>query len=205
MKPTPCLSVRWGLVCAALAIVLAGCAGTSGRPDERPPVGRNELTYFLLEGRFALHQAAQNAAGRLRWRHLGASDELLLSTPFGQGLAEISANAQGATMTTSDGKRYEAGDAATLTERILGYGLPLGRMADWVRGSAGDGAPGQIERDPIGRLSRRWDAGWVIEYGYDNDEADAAPSRIFATAADGTTLRLRIDDWQALPAEANAP
>lgn len=205
MKPTSCFSVGRWLACAALAIALAGCAGTAGRPDGTPSVGRNELTYFLLEGRFALHQAAQNAAGRLRWRHLGTSDELLLSTPFGQGLAEISASAQGATMTTSDGKRYEASDAATLTERILGYALPLERMADWVRGNAGDGSPGQIERDPNGRLSRRWDAGWTIEYAYEGDAADAAPSRIYATAADGTTLRLRIDDWQALPAGEPAP
>ena len=74
-----------------------------------------------------------NYSGSLRWRHDGANNELLLVSPFGQGIAEIVTSDSGARLTTSDGKVYSEANAETLTRQVLGYTLPFARLTDWVR------------------------------------------------------------------------
>lgn len=178
---------------ALLALLLAGCAALPGGSGEQPK--RDALTDFSLEGRFALRYEDKNYSGRLSWRHLDSHNELLLSSPFGQGLAEIVSEPQHARLTLSDGKVYEAGDTEMLTRQVLGYPLPLTQLTDWVRGRA---AGGEVERDSFGRLLQLRHEAWTIDYDYADDDRQAPPSRIFAKNAGGIELRLRIDQWRSL-------
>ena len=194
--------IRRGLrgVCAlALALhilFLGGCATSPSFP--LPP--QASLDAFALEGRFSLRYEDKNYSGRLSWRHEGADNTVLLSSPFGQGMAEISTRLHAARLITSDGKMYEAADAETLTRQVLGYPLPLARLADWVRGRA---ESGNAERDDFGRLVRLRHEDWAIECGYEGDDPQVPPVRVFAERADGMQLRLRIDEWNSmLPKEA---
>jgi len=184
-----------------LVVFLAGCASLPASSVAVPP--RDTLAAFSLEGRFSLRHQDKNYSGRLSWRHEGESNTLLLASPFGQGLAEITTGASGARLTTSDGKLYEAADAETLTKQVLGYPLPLAQLTDWVRGRKT--AIGVAELDGFGRPLRLRHEGWTIDYGYDGDDAQAPPNRIFAERAGGLELRLRIDEWTSLPPEENKP
>ena len=188
-----CALRRSGLVLIALAI--AGCASTSNISGATFPT-RTALTTFSLEGRFSLHQQNKNASGKISWRHSGQNNALLLSSPLGQGIAEITTNENGARLTTQDGQTYTAINTETLTQQVLGYALPLTRLADWVR--ARGGAGGTAERDAHGRILRWRHEGWTIDYSYESDAAQAPPSRIFAEQAGGIELRLRIDEWNSL-------
>ena len=170
--------------------LLAGCAST---PFSAPP--RDMLEDFVLEGRFSLRHEEKNHSGRLRWQHAGARDEVLLSSPFGQGVAEIVADAQGAQLTTSDGRRYAAPDVESLTRDALSYPLPLGRLADWVRARAGSAT---VEHDTQGRVQRLRHEGWNIDYAYDDDDPRALPARIIADRAGELELRLRIEAWRTV-------
>ncbi len=181
--------VGFTAVCA-----LAACASVSQAPEALP--ARDDLAAFALEGRFSLRHQDKNYSGRLSWRHSAAGNEVLLSSPFGQGMAEITSNDQGARLTTNDGKVYSAPDSEALTQQVLGYALPLTRLADWVR--ARGGAGGTAERDAHGRILRWHHEGWTIDYSYESDAAQAPPSRIFAEQAGGIELRLRIDEWNSL-------
>lgn len=181
------------LVCALL---LAGCAATLPRSDAERFSGA-ELDAFALEGRFSLRQDERNHSGRLSWKHSAAGDELLLASPFGQGIAEIMVNAETATLTTNDGKVYSASDATVLTEQVLGYRLPLPLLADWVRGRAG--AAEVVDRDGYGRPLRLRHEDWRVDYGYDSDDPLAPPGRLFAERFGVFELRLRIDEWNGLP------
>ena len=181
--------VGFTAVCA-----LAACASVSQAPEALP--ARDDLAAFALEGRFSLRHQDKNYSGRLSWRHSAAGNEVLLSSPFGQGMAEITSNDQGARLTTNDGKVYSAPDSEALTQQVLGYALPLTRLADWVR--ARGGAGGAAERDVHGRILRWHHEGWTIDYSYESDAAQAPPSRIFAEQAGGIELRLRIDEWNSL-------
>jgi len=174
------------------ALLLGGCASLPSSSSTPP---RDALTVFTLEGRFSLRHEDKSYSGRLSWRHAGMNNELLLSSPLGQGMAEIVTSESGARLTSSDGKVYEASDAEKLTRQVLGYPLPLAKLTDWVRGW---GAGARIsERDVHGRPLRLHHEGWLIDYGYAGDDPLAPPDRIFAEHAGGFELRLRIDEWNS--------
>jgi outer membrane lipoprotein LolB len=188
--------IFYALLCAAL---LAGCVTVppAGGPASPP---RSALESFRLEGRFSVRQDEQSHSGRLNWRHTADGDELLLSSPFGQGIAEIVATDGQATLRLNDGRVFAAPDAPSLTERALGYRLPLDRLSDWVRGRAAGAEV--IERDAPGRPLRLRFEDWRIEYAYDDDGPETPPARIFAERAGAFELKLRIDAWSA-PREAS--
>lgn len=197
----PVLAGR-GLVAGVLlcgSLLLSGCAGLAPAPAAAY-VPRAALEAFSVEGRFSLRSDDSNYSGRLSWRHSGVSNELLLSSPFGQGMAEIATSADGARLATNDGKVYEAEDAETLTRQVLGYVLPLAQLTDWVQGRGAG-----IEPDPYGRPLRLRHEDWRIEYGYDSDDPRALPSRIFASRAAGFELRLRIDAWNDIVPKESKP
>ena len=182
-----------------LAVLLLAACATLPDATDKTPLSRQSLDEFALEGRFSLRQGEKNHSGRLSWRHTAAHDELLLSSPFGQGIAGISVNAQTATLTTSDGKTYSASDAQTLTEQVLGYRLPLEQLTDWVRGRSAE--TDVVERDGHGRPLRLQHLDWHIEFAYDGDASDALPGRLFAERTGAFELRLRIDEWSRIPAQ----
>lgn len=188
---------RWFVaVCVALsALWLGGCATAPEIPTALPSAA--SLDAFALEGRFSLYQDTRGYSGRLSWTHTPAASEVLLSSPLGQGVAEIAVDAGGARLKTGDGKVYAAPDVDTLTRDVLGYALPLAQLADWVRGRA-DG--GEVVRDVLGRITQLRHGDWRVSYGYRGDEAGAPPIRLDAQRLGEFELRLFIDEWRSLSA-----
>ena len=86
---------------------------------------------FQLEARFSVTNESERYSGKLSWRHAGAADELRIMSPFGQVVAEIEVRPGRATLLAADRQRHEAVDAQTLTRQVLGYPLPIERLADW--------------------------------------------------------------------------
>lgn len=186
----------------SLAVLVGGCATLSEPSSGTPATTRDALTAFALEGRFALRHEDKSYSGRLSWRHDGANNEVLLASPFGQGLARITTSVRGARLTGSDGKTYTAPDAQTLTSELLGYPLPLTELADWVRGRSAGATQEAVERDALGRPVRLRHDAWRISYEYDTATVQALPARLFAENANGMELRLRIDEWTDLATAA---
>ena len=115
-----------GPLLAGVVAFLAACAAI---PPETLPPGS-----FALVGRVAVRYGDEAASGRLTWRHSGVADELLISTPLGQGVAEITRRDGVYTLIAASGERYSAADPEQLTRQVLGYALPLAGLPDWVRG-----------------------------------------------------------------------
>ena len=197
-----CLRVISRVVILFSTLLFAGCAVTPPLSSSQP-LSREALEAFALEGRFSLRQGDKSYSGRLSWRHAGGRDELLLASPFGQGIAEITVNAHAATLTTNDGKTYSATDVQMLTEQVLGYGLPLGLLTDWVRGRSA--LARFVEHDAHGRLLRLRHEDWRVDYDYDSDDPLALPGRLFAERLGAFELRLRIDEWTRLPPRETTP
>ena len=155
----------------ALAVLLAaGCAQVEIRPDL-------SVLEFVLSGRLAANTRDESFTGNLNWKHARIADDLLISTPLGQGVARIQRQGDAVVLTTAERREYRAADAETLTERVLGFRLPLSGLADWVRGR------------PSPALEAR---GWKIEY--QDYDAERRPIRMRVTYP-GVELRLAVSQW----------
>jgi outer membrane lipoprotein LolB len=175
-------------VCAAVAtlLLLAACAA----PGFQYPSADAD---FELSGRIAVRYRDDAGSASIAWRHGRNGDEMLLTTPFGQGIARLVRAGDEVTLTTQDGREFRAADAESLTEQVLGFRLPLLGLADWVRGrAASKPAPARERRDAAGRLTELEQSGWTISY---LDHADGLPSRLTLTFP-GLELRLAVSEWK---------
>src|SRR5688572_22374625 len=107
--------------------VLASCAQLPQQPAD-------DAVEFEIAGRIGMRYRNDAASGQLAWRHSQVRDDLLITSPLGQGLAQILREGQSITLTTADGRQFQAADAEELTEKTLGFRIPLKGLADWVRG-----------------------------------------------------------------------
>lgn len=173
---------------AAATLLLAACATPRFTFPEQG-------TEFELAGRIAVTYRDEATTGNIAWRHGARSDELLLTSPLGQGMARIARAGDVVTLTTHDGREMRAADAESLTEQALGFRLPLAGLAAWVRGRAASKPapePSRERRDAAGRLAELEQSGWKIRY---LEYADALPSRLTLTYP-GVELRLAISEWK---------
>jgi outer membrane lipoprotein LolB len=155
-------------------VLLAAFAAACAQVEIKPPEGDLD---FSLAGRIAVRSGGEAFTGHIAWRHAQGGDEILLSTPTGQGVAQILRQGDAVLLKTSEGKEYRAVDSESLTERVLGFRLPIEGLAETVQGK------------PSPVLENR---GWKIEY-QDYDE-QKRPTRLRLTNA-GAEVRLAIHQW----------
>ena len=64
-------------------VVLLACVWLAGCAQLQTT---SEKSLFELNGRIAARYGAESFSGNVAWRHAERSDEMLLSTPLGQGV-----------------------------------------------------------------------------------------------------------------------
>lgn len=171
---------------AALVVLLAGCSQLAFL---QPTDGLR----FELSGRIAVRYGDESSSGNLAWRHRRDGDEMLITSPLGQGIARIVRKGDAVTLTTSEPRDYHAANAELLTEEVLGFRVPLIGLSDWVRGRPAPG-PSQARRDEQGRLTELEQSGWTIQYlAYGEDGRLPARMRLVYP---GLELRLAISSWR---------
>lgn len=171
----------------ALAVLLVSLVTGCAQLETRAPADQ----VFELAGRLAARQGEQAFTGNLSWRHAGSVDELLVTSPIGQGVARIVREGDSVVLTTAEPREYRAPDVESLTEQALGFRLPLRGLADWVRARPGPG-PAKVEKGSDGRIASIEQSGWRIEYlAYEG----TLPSRL-RLAYPGIDLRLAISAWK---------
>jgi outer membrane lipoprotein LolB len=159
----------------AAALALALLVGACAQAPLRAPQGALD---FDLAGRIAVRYGKDGFTGNLGWRHARAGDEVMISTPLGQGVARLVREGDAVQLVTAEGREFRAADAETLTERVLGFRLPLEGLSDWVQGR------------PSPELEAR---GWRVEYL----ERDAfGRAKIMRLNYPGIELRLVVNEWK---------
>jgi outer membrane lipoprotein LolB len=151
-------------------VVVAACAQVEVKPPEGP-------LEFSLAGRIAARYGSESFTGNIAWRHARSGDELLISTPTGQGVAQIVRQGDAVLLKTAEPREYRDNDSEALTERVLGFRIPIDGLADWVQGK------------PSPQLESR---GWRVEY--QDYDAERRPTRMRLTYQ-GIELRLAISQW----------
>ena len=182
-----------GRLTAVLLLALtAGCA-TMPPPlpaDPVPPLSAN----WTLQGRIGVQAGEQSLSGQIHWQHSVETDEVLLTSPLGQGVARIVRDADGVALEVPNQPTRRAPDAESLTREALGYTLPVAGLAWWVQARPDPDSPFVATRDAAGRLAQLKQHGWVIDYL--QYAADGRPRRL-AVAREGLQIRLVADSWQA--------
>jgi outer membrane lipoprotein LolB len=166
----------------ALAALLGACASL---PEAGPPLPGG----FELSGRVAIRHGKDAASGKIFWRHSEESDELLITSALGQGIARISRERDRFRLLTGDNQEYRAADAESLTEQALGWRLPLAGLADWVQARASPGRPAETGGADQGMELRQ--DGWRIAY---EEFRGGRPHRMRLTRED-LEIRLVVDRW----------
>ena len=167
-----------------VAAALLGACATLPQPRVAPPGG------FELSGRVAVRHARESGTARIFWRHSDLADELLITSPTGQGIARINREGDRFHLVTGDRREYRAGDAESLTEQALGWRLPLSGLSDWVRARASPGRPAEVLGGPGEGLEIRQD-GWRVAY---EEFREGRPTRMRLSRED-VDIRLIVDQW----------
>lgn len=163
-----------------LVIVLAACA-------EMPEVSAvvqtlgPPLSRFTAEGRISLRQGERRDHVRFRWEHGAQSDVMLLMSPLGQGVAELTRDASGARLVQPNQATVEAGTLPELTQRVLGAPLPLEAMADWLRG-ARPALSGEVD-------------GWRVLISDTVAFRQSRLLRVLEARREDVELKLIVDEW----------
>ncbi len=163
-----------------MCLALAGCASAPVQVVPSAPP-------FAITGRLVASDGERQLSAQVRWSQAG-NGRLLLTTPIGQTLALIETDADGARLTTSDGRRYQATDLATLARRGLGWRLPLDELPWWVTGHSAPGPLATSAADGDGFQQ----SGWNVRFG--TRDALGRPLSIDAESPP-MRVRLLIDRW----------
>jgi outer membrane lipoprotein LolB len=184
--------MRGVTVAALLALVLGGCASVPSAPRVEP-----ESSFppsWTLQGRIGVQSGEQSLSGQIHWQHRATTDEVLMTSPLGQGVARIVRDAEGVALDLPNQPTRRAPDADSLTREALGYVLPVAGLTWWVQARPDPGYAFEAMRDPAGRLTQLKQNGWVIDYlQYAADMPDRP--RKLVVSREGLEIRLVADSW----------
>lgn len=169
---------------SAVLLVLGACAQLETKipPDVQ----------FDLSGRLAVRYGDEGFSGSLAWRHARNSDEMLITSSLGAGVARLVREGDAIVLSTAEPKEYRGSDAEALTEEVLGFRIPVAGLTDWVRGRPSGRTSARTEYGDDGRLRSIEQAGWRIDY---LEYAGKLPARM-RLLYPGLELRLAISQWK---------
>lgn len=184
------------LALSAAFITLAGCATTS---TNVATVGayRDSID---LDGRLSVnYQKSGNRESmtvNFDWAQRPGRVDVTIANPLGQTVATIEVKPQSATLTQAGRAPVTEADVDTLSQRTLGWPLPVSGLRDWLQGYAVDAQGQRFSASPAGNEVVTQD-GWRLRFveWQDPNAAQPAPRVIHATRAavgDIQDLEIRI-------------
>lgn len=187
---------RLTLSALALAFTLAGCASTSTNVatvgvyrDSVDLSGRLSVNY-QKEGK------VESLTGNFDWTQRPGRVDVALANPLGQTIATIEVTPQSATLTQAGRAPVTEPDIDTLTQRTLGWPLPVSGLRDWLQGYAVDAQGQRFAASPARNEVVTAD-GWRLRFleWQDPNAAQPVPRVIHAAraaAGDIQDLAIRI-------------
>jgi outer membrane lipoprotein LolB len=179
---------------ALLALVLGGCAAVPPAPGVG--VDLPFQAAWTLQGRIGVQGGEQSLSGQIHWQHRADADELLMTSPLGQGVARIVRDTEGIALEVPNQPVRRAPDADTLTREALGYVLPMAGLTWWIQARPDPARAFEATRDAAGRLAQLRQDGWVIDYLQYATDMPSRPRKLVVTR-EGLEIRLVADSWQA--------
>ena len=154
---------------------------------------------FGLIGRISVQDEKQRFSSGVRWQHAGLDDEISLHSPLGQVMAQIVQDNEGARLTTSEQEVFFASDIEILTERVLGWRIPVAGLQYWVQGEHFPATVAIKHLDKEGRTVAINQDGWEINYAsyFSAQSAQPARPRVLVLNYEALRIKLVVDNWEA--------
>ncbi len=154
-----------------------------------------EIQQFTLAGRIGVQAEGKGFSGGINWQHHNANEDIALYSPLGGQVASIQKSAGNVTLTDAKNNTITATDAETLTQKALGWKLPLSGLADWALGRSSNSPVLSSTWDDLGHLATLKQDGWDIVYqNYSDQHGYLLPNKILLRN-DQVLLKLVIDQW----------
>jgi outer membrane lipoprotein LolB len=171
--------MRSWLICL-VTLLLAACAEFP--PQSGVSLGLGPpLQRFAAEGRISLRQGDQRDHLRFHWEHAPESDVVLLMSPLGQGMAELTRDASGVRLVQPNQVTIAADTLPQLAQRVFGTPLPLEVVADWLRG-ARPALSGEVD-------------GWRVVVSDTSAFRQRRLLRVIEVRREDVDFKLIVDDW----------
>jgi len=194
-----------------VALYLSGCATTTTQTTQTNNASApsdlhkqhiahiGQIEQFSLKGRLGIITQPKNHSARLAWQHKAEQDNIDIYSPIGGKVANIKKTAHQVTLVDNGNKTTTAPDAESLTEKTLGFKLPLSGLSYWVLGKASnDSLVNAITWDLNGRIDTLQQNGWDIKYKDYNEHAGYFLPRKITLKNDKMKLKLIIEKWTDL-------
>jgi outer membrane lipoprotein LolB len=193
------------LIAFSYVAVLAGCSSLPKPMVEATPAAQalNQahlkdiagIDQFNAKGRIGVQAEGKGFSGGLTWQHTQTNDDIALFSPLGSQVANIKKNTTSVTLVDAKGYSISANDSEILTQKALGWQLPLTGLADWALGRPSNNAIQSSTWDEQGLLSSLKQDGWEIQYqNYADQNGHLLPSKI-TLRNDKVNLKLLIENW----------
>lgn len=178
------------LLISAFFVFLNGCAVA---PTQKPiannqsSLARHEahlltiatITAFNLKGKIGVQANRNSFSGSMHWQHALETDHIAIFSPLGSQVADVKKTPTFVTLTDNQGQAITEKNAEALTEKVLGWQLPLAGLSDWVLGRPSHTGLSDREWDADGKLIKLTQNGWQIEYTeYTNMGAYQLPTKM---------------------------
>lgn len=155
-----------------LGLIMAGCASlpppttqtTATTAAQQRTQRLQAMRPFSLEAKLAVQYAGKGYTARMEWQHDALEDNMRIFSPLGQQVALIHRTPHTVTLTDQSGKQHEAADVASLTERLLGWRLPLAGLSQWILGIPHQDSPFEANYLESGAPASLVQDQWQINY-----------------------------------------
>lgn len=157
--------------------------------------------YFELSGRISVRQGQRGDFGQLRWTRAKDTQKIVLLSPLGQTVAEISQPDNQPAMLRIGSEIRTAASFEALAHEALGATVPIHDIAYWIQGltDAQSGAASIGENDVAGRPQRLSHAGWEIHIEGYRPLGEATIASRLTAVKDDSVIKIVIDEWKPLP------
>lgn len=162
------------------------------------------IDQFSIKGRIGVQAEGKGFSGSLTWQHNKTNDNIALYSPLGGQVASVRKTPENVTLEDAKGNSITAADAETLTQKTLGWQLPLTGLADWSLGRPSSSPIQASTWDEQGHLSTLKQEGWDIQYeNYVDQNGYFLPSKI-SLRSNKVYLKLLVESWSHITNSSTA-
>jgi len=189
------------LMSVTLSLLLGGCAGIPTHDTAQAGAGQQRTYHEDIEfsGRLLVlyqqNEKEQALPGNFEWKQNKDSTLVTLLSQFGQIVATITVDADGATLVQAKQPPKHARDLDSLMDETLGWPMPIAGMRDWLQGFVRN-ARGERTAVATGNDATLPSDGWQLRYASWQDDF-SLPKRIdlnrYTAQAGNVSLRIFLD------------